>query len=418
MKRFISCCGAALLTFGVSQPARAQHDPAPANPPDFTLHTESDPGVETFAIHAQATYAWQGKPAFSSPYEGENSLTGDRAHSDSTSVTVDAGARLWRGGEVHYNLEGAAGLPFSDLHGLGGMNNGELGKAAGKDIKFYNARVFLRQTWNLGGESAAVAPDMNQLAGYQDARRVVLTLGTISVLDIFDSVSISHDPRVQFMNWSFLTHGSYDYAADARGYSRGATLEYEDGDWAVRFGRYAMPIESNGETLDNRIMTHYGDQLELEKSYSLWGRARTARLLVFRNQIITGSFDDAIADAATHGGAPDVAHVRHLQDKRGAGLSVEQVLGDNLSAFARINFADGRTETYAFAEIDHAISGGIAISGNAWNRARDSFGLAVAFNGLSAAHQRYLQLGGVGAFLGDGTLDYGTERVLEMYYNW
>ena len=37
-------------------------------------------------------------------------------------------------------------------------------------------------------------------------------------------------------------------------------------------------------------------------------------------------------------------------------------------------------------------------------------------NAISGDHRRYLQLGGLGFLLGDGTLNYGREQILESYY--
>ncbi len=41
---------------------------------------------------------------------------------------------------------------------------------------------------------------------------------------------------------------------------------------------------------------------------------------------------------------------------------------------------------------------------------------AIALNGLSGAHRRYLADGGVGFLLGDGRLNYGPEEILETFY--
>jgi len=373
-------------------------------------------GDEPFAIHAQSTYVWQRKPSFASPYEGENSLSGQRARSYSLTATVDLGARLWRGAEIHLNGEGAQGIAFSGLHGLGGLTNGELAKTAGSDMTFYRARAFLRQTWGLGGGQEAVEADMNQLAGFVDKRRIVLTAGNISVLDVFDAVSVSHDPRTQFMNWAFMAHGAYDYAADARGYTWGAALEYVDDGWALRVGRFMQPKESNGLPLDKRLARHYGDQIEFEKSYAALGRPGTLRVLAFRNKARMGRYDDALA--AARGGTPDLAAVRREHAKAGLGVSVEQAVADHATAFFRASWADGKTETYAFTEIDRSVSGGVVFDGAAWGRAGDTAGAAVAFNALSASHREYLRRGGLGAFLGDGSLNYGVEQIAEAYYSW
>ncbi|RFP39320.1 carbohydrate porin, partial [Klebsiella oxytoca] len=158
----------------------------------------------------------------------------------SFSTTLDLGMRLWRGAEFHFNPEVVMGKAFSDLHGLGGPTNGELAKVTGTDPTLYRARVFLRQTWGLGGDTEKVDADFNQFADVVDKRRVVLTVGNLPVLDVFDAVEFAHDPRTQFLNWSCMTHPSFDYAADARGYSWGIALEYTDSEfgWAVRAGRF------------------------------------------------------------------------------------------------------------------------------------------------------------------------------------
>ncbi len=79
--------------------------------------------------------------------------------------------------------------------------------------------------------------------------------------------------------------------------------------------------------------------------------------------------------------------------------------------------ADGKTETYAFAEVDRSVSGGFSLRGDSWQRASDTAGFAVAANLLSGAHRTYLERGGLTFFLGDGTLQYGAERILEAYYS-
>lgn len=377
----------------------------------------ADDAPENFAIHAQSTYIWQRKPGMNSPYEGANSLGGARAKSYSFTATVDLGARLWEGGEFHYNEEASRGVPFSGLHGLGGLTNGELAKTAGANLIYYRARAFVRQTWGLGGGREKLDADMNQLAGEVDKRRLVLTVGNVSVLDIFDGVQASHDPRTQFMNWSFLTHGSFDYAADSRGYTWGGALEYIDDGWALRAGRFMMPKESNGLPLDTRLGQHYGDQVEFEKDYSALGRPGTFRLMGFRNHMKTGNFADAIAYGAQNGVTPDVAAVRKEHAKVGVGVGVEQALSDDASVFARASWADGKTETFAFTEIDRALSAGVVVKGTSWSRPNDTVGAALAINALSRTHREYLARGGLGAFLGDGVLNYGREQILETYYS-
>lgn len=372
---------------------------------------------ENFALHGQATYIWQRKPSFGAAYSGANSLTPERAKSYSFTATLDLGARLWRGAEFHFNPEATQGVPFSELHGLGGPANGELAKVSSTNPVFYRARAFVRQTWGLGGGTEQVDADFNQLAGSVDKRRVVLTAGNFGVLDIFDQNEFGSDPRTQFMNWSFLTHGSFDYPADARGYDWGVALEYIGDSWSVRLGRFLQPVESNGLELDTRMFEHYGDILEFEKRYKLAGKPGVARLMLWRNKARMGAFSDALQFGAANGTTPDVADVREEHAKIGVGLSLMQRVNDSLGVFARANMSDDKTETYAFTEIGRQVAAGGVLNGNAWGRPNDVLGLGMSVNMLGSRHQAYLAAGGQGAFLGDGALKYGPEQIVEVFYS-
>ncbi|KWR85477.1 carbohydrate porin [Cupriavidus sp. IDO] len=407
-----------LLAFGI-EPARAQGAssdlPVTAPPADTGQALADEP--DRFAIHGQTTYVWQRKPAFGAAYSGDNSLGPQRDKSYSWTATLDLGVRLWQGAEFHFNPEAVQGVPFSGLHGLGGATNGELAKVSGPNPTVFRARAFLRQTWGLGGGEEPVEAEFNQFATTVDKRRVVLTAGNVPVLDIFNAVEYAHDPRTQFLNWSFLTHGSFDYPADARGYNWGIALEYYYDDWAVRIGRFLQPIESNGLALDTRFMEHYGDMIELERRYLLAGQEGKARLLLWRNKAKMGAFRDAIAFGNANGATPAVADVRREHAKVGVGLSFEQKVGEDLGLFVRADWADDKTETYAFTEIGRSFSFGGILSGQRWGRPQDALGVGVAVNMLGSAHRDYLAAGGLGAFLGDGALNYGQERILEVFYS-
>jgi hypothetical protein len=375
------------------------------------------PEDEQWSLHAQATYIYQKKPAFTSPYEGTNSLTGQPARDYSFTTTIFAGARLWKGGEAYANLEGVQGVPISELTGLGGLTNGELQKTAGPKLNWYRARLFLRQTVGFGGGIEPVEADKNQLGGTVDKRRLVITAGNLAVMDIFDTNKFAHDPRTDFMNWSLITSGAYDFAADSRGYSWGIAAEWYDEGWAARIGRFAQPKESNGLPLDFRLFRHYGDQIELERAVELAGRPGKLRVLLFRNVAVMGRFRDALAEAKATGGPPDLTRVRRLTSKYGIAANAEQELTDELGGFVRASWSNGQAETYAFTEIDRSVAAGLMLKGKQWKRDKDELALAFVVNGLSAAHRDYLAAGGLGFFLGDGRLNYRTEQIAEAYYS-
>ncbi len=368
------------------------------------------------AFHAQTTTIWQSKSAFSAAYSGPNSLSPLAETSYSFTVTGDLGLRLWDGAQLHLNPEGALGVPFSNLLGAGGISNGELARGSSTSLNVYRARLFLQQRINVGGDSDMVEPGFNELGGQSTAKRWTLRIGNFSLLDYFDNNPYAKDPRAQFTNWSFLTHGAWDYAADSRGYTVGAMAEYQAPGWAVRVGRAMQPLESNGLVLDNALGRHFGDQFEIEGDLpvALAAGPLRARALVFRNRINAGSFADALA----LGGVPDVGLVRQDQTKTGWGLTFEMPLAEDEGVFLRASRNSGDLETYAFAEIDGQFAVGGQFTGALWGRGQDHWGVSYAVNGLSDAHQAYLVAGGQGFFLGDGQLNYDNERVLETYYRY
>ena len=372
---------------------------------------------ESWNAKFQTTVIWQDKPSFTSPYTGVNSLYPDTRGAYSITGTAFLGARAWKSAEFYFNVEMISAVPFSNLHGLGGLTNSEQQKTSGARPNFYIAREFLRQTFLLGGDKVQLSSGPNQMASEVEKRRFVLTLGRFAILDVFDTNAYAHDGRTQFSNWAFFTFGAFDYAADTRGYSVGVAVELYYDDWVFRFGRFEGPEQSNGFALDSDLIHHYGDQLEIEHAHILFNQAGKLRILGFRNQEVMGKFSDANTLSLVSGDVPEVADVRKLQTKLGWGASFEQGLCDMLGMFARASFSDGQTETYTFTEIESSLAAGIVAKGHSWRRDLDTLGLAFAQNGLGLTHQTYLSKGGVGAFLGDGQLRYAPERIIDSYYN-
>jgi hypothetical protein len=372
--------------------------------------------LETYDAHYQATYVWQNHAPFRALYSGRNSLRPERERSYTFTATGYFGLRPWSGGEIYFNPEAIESIAMSNLTGLGGFSNGENQKGSGRTLTVYAARAFLRQTWGYGGDRERVESSANQLSHDAEARRLVLTAGKFSLLDVIDANPYSHDPRVQFLNWALMTHGAYDFAADARGYTWGAALEYYHDDWALRAARALEPHQSNGLQLDYRISGHHGDQVELEHAHTLAGQAGKVRLLAFRNYARMGGFRDALDFAAANGGTPDVGNVRKDQVKYGYGINLQQQLNQDAGAMLRASWNDGALETYAFTEIERSVSGGINIKGSGWRRADDLLFLGLVQNGLSSEHRDYLAAGGLGMFIGDGRINYKPEQIAEAMY--
>ena len=380
-------------------------------------------GVENTSVHAQVTYNWQHHPAFRAAYTGPNSILPVAENMYTFTTTAFLGFRPWQDGEVYLTPEVSQGVPFSgNLVGMGGFTNGEITRAAGTNPTLYRQKLFLRQTWNNGGGSQRVEPGQNQLAGYVDKHRFVLTVGNFSTLDVFDQNTYAKDPRTQFMNWGNWTYAAYDYAADARGFGWGFAAEWYKDDWALRFGRMSGPKKPNELPVDLALGSHYGDQVELEHAHTLYDRPGKVRALWWRNRAVLASFNDALAWLQTHPGSytgPDALFaVRNGEKiKYGLGLNIEQETGDNTGFYLRAMQADGQTETYAFTEVDGSLSSGFLFKGNAWSRAADSAGVSLLRNTLSSERRRFLAAGGISYFIGDGRLNYRPEDIFEGYYS-
>lgn len=375
-------------------------------------------GQENWNFNYQSTYIWQQKQPFSVRYTGPNSLTPNRETSYSFTATAFAGYRPWTGGELYFDPELIQGKTLSNMTGLGGFPNGELAKASGSSPVAYVARLFLRQTWSLGGKSEEIESGPNQLAGSVARRRIVLTAGKLSILDIFGNNAYSSDPRTAFLNGTLAAYGAFDYAANSRGYTIGAALEYYRDEWALRLGRFMQPKEPNQSSLDENLLAHYGEEIEVEHDHMLGKLPGKISLLAFRNRARMSSYLDAIAYASIHGGVPSLNAVR-TRDlvKTGFGINLEQSISPNLGLFSRISRGDGQTETYAFTEVDNSVAGGLSLKCANWGRPEDTLGVALVRNGLSAAQQAYLGLGGLGYFIGDGALNYKPETTFESYYS-
>jgi high affinity Mn2+ porin len=367
-------------------------------------------------VHGQATLVVQGVTGFASPYAGVNSLTPNQVR-ETIDATAYVGVRPWAGAELWANPEIDQGFGLSDTLGVAGFPSAEAYKV-GKSAPYLRLqRLFLRQTIGLGGGVEQVEGAANQLAGQRSANRIVLTIGKFGVGDVFDTNAYAHDPRGDFLNWAIVDAGSFDYAADAWGYSYGGAAEWYQGPWTLRLGVFNLSKVPNGETLETNF-SQYQLDAEIEHRHRIGGREGAVRITVFRNWGRFSRFDDAIALAEATGQPIDPALTRRFQSRPGADVNVEQALTDTLGVFARVGVADGAIEPYDFTDIDRTASAGGALTGKGWGRVGDRIGLAAVINGISAAHQAYLNAGGDGVLVGDGQLPHpGDEKIIEAYYD-
>ncbi|MBS0212772.1 MAG: carbohydrate porin [Proteobacteria bacterium] len=383
----------------------------------LTAHADEAAAPENWSLHAQATWVDQYHGDFRSPYAGVNSLSARAQAKETFDLTLFVGARLWHGGEFYLNPEIDQGFGFDNTLGVAGFTSGEAYKVGRSSPYGRLHRAFLRQTFDLGGGAETVAADANQLAGTRTKNRVVLTLGKFAVTDVFDTNAYAHDPRGDFLNWSIIDGGAFDYAADAWGYTLGAAGEWTQGGWTLRAGVFNLSKVPNATQLETDFRQREV-LAELERRYALAGKPGAVRWLAFSNRGRMGSYADAIALGQATNTIPSTALVRRMASRDGVAINVEQQLADDLGAFVRIGRNDGSKEAFEFTEINRSVAAGLSWKGAAWGRAQDTLGVAGVVNGLSAPARAYFAAGGIGILIGDGRLPhYGDEAIGEVYYN-
>jgi high affinity Mn2+ porin len=378
------------------------------------LHAQ-DSTSQQWNLHFQETIVTQWHYRFYAQYTGMNSLRPESERQTSLTSTLFFGSRLWRQTEIFFNPEISGGQGLSGTTGVAGFPNGETFRIGEPTPTLFVGRVYFKQTFGFTGETETVKDDLNQLSGSVQIHRLTLIGGKFALSDFLDDNIYSHDPRTQFLNWSLMSNGAWDYAADTRGYTWGVFTEYDEHDWSFRAAASLVPKEANGLEMDTRIQDAFSLNAEFERRFQLNEKKGAFRFLLYRNQARMGNYREAIDDSAYH---TDITQTRsYSRSKYGFDLNAEQQLSADVGMFARIGWNDGVNETWAFTEIDRSFSVGTILTGTSCQRPQDQVGAAFVINGLSKDHADYLAAGGYGFIIGDGKLNYGAESILEVFYS-
>ena len=386
----------------------------------------SQPKIDTTAhwtTHFQSTVVYQHQSAFKANYSGPNSLDTLANEAYSQTSTLFIGRKLWKGASLYFNPEISGGQGISNVLGLAGAANGEIYRVGNPKPTLFVARAFLQQNISLRNtDYESQKDDLNQLADKIPTSRITISIGKFCMSDFFDDNNYNHDARSQFLNWSLMAHGSWDFPADLRGYTTGFVVELIKPKWVIRLSAVRVPRKANGLQMDWNIVKGNSETLEYERKWfihNLPGVLRATTYVTFskapiykkaiyelqngdstRYKIINGS-----AEWNTYEGV-----------KYGFGLNAEQEISNGVGVFARLNWSDGHSGDWAFTEIDRNLQLGLNLNGKLWNRPDDVFGVATAINGLSPDHRAYFKAGGIGFIIGDGNINYGTENIIEAFY--
>ena len=409
--------------------ARAQVAPQDATPdapaPQLTLFPHPDSA--RYLLSGQANIIFQAHPGFHSPYSGTNSLLARGEYKTSLVGTIFTGFQIVKDPrfdtDAIFDIESAGGRGISEALGLAGFTNLDVVRNPTLGSKPYIARMQLHQTIGLTGKLIDAQRTQFSLATRVPERRLDLRIGKMSLPDVLDLNGPGSDSHLQFLNWTADNNGAWDYAADTRGYTYAAVLEYDDIEWSARYAMALMPTVANGIDLQTNLHRARGDNYELEYRKTPFAllnprRKGTIRLLGYVNHADMGVYRDQNRIAlATHTAPVITAHPLQSTVKYGVGMNFEQELPSNLRVFGRFGWNEGQHESYAYTEVDQTFQLGGDLTGNRWHRPNDKIGFAGISNAIKRDHQTYLALGGLGFLLGDGALNYAREDILESYYN-
>jgi high affinity Mn2+ porin len=402
-----------------SQPNAAAIDPAPNDSTESMFpHFKNS----RYWLTGQANFIFQTHPPFPADYSGKNSLSPDYEKATSRVMTLYAGVRLNNSTEILVDIEEAGGSALSTGLGLAGnadldiVRNPSLSKAP------YLGRGMIHKVFAFSKDKVENTRSYLSLFDELPRRRLELRFGKFSMPDFFDINSVGSDTHLQFINWTTDNNGAYDYAADTRGYTVGFTADFEDRNWGFRFAEALMPKVANGVDLVYRPWQVHAENFEYELRHGVIPKkAGVFRLLAYTNYANMGIYRDAIIQFEDHSPVleliPEITnHPWHITRKYGFGINLEQNLTANLTAFARFGWDNGKTESFAYTEVDQTFAEGLGTNGAWWHRKQDRAGIAFVSNAIKKDHQNYLAGGGLGFLLGDGALNYGRENILEAYY--
>jgi high affinity Mn2+ porin len=269
----------------------------------------------------------------------------------------------------------------------------------------------------------------------------VLTVGRFQVVDMFDTNKYANNSKTDFLNWSSVNTGSFDYAGDAWANTYGAAAEWYTGRFTLRGGVFDMsqtPASSGtygalGFEADSSF-NNLEFVAEIEERHTLWGQPGKLKLTGYVIAGDQGNFNQAVAlfnqfgtNTPTPIAAGDTAAdfwmnaSRSYQKVPGVSFNMEQQLTDTVGMFARAGWVNGLYEMWDNTDISYSGQVGVSINGKGWGRPDDTVGIVGVVNGISNAEAAWLNAGGLGILLGDGPGNLphaGLEKIIEAYYSY
>lgn len=345
-----------------------------------------------------------------------SSIVSGMMQANSSFAGYDATSYLLGNGVLSLTIQPTTNttINISPMWMFGNMAGGGFGLAGNCNalFSFSNAIPFLGTAYV--SHSIALTEGNEQSDSYE----MVVTAGKIIVPALMEANTYANDPTSQFLNISSLGFGAWELAQEARGTSWGTSLRVNSSSWSATLVAALMPNTAGGndfaEDFDN---CH---SLSAQFAFNIGNQSRI-RFLGFYNRANAVNFSEAATllmnakDQSTPTEA-DITNAQYYQSKYGFGVEVEHKIMDEVGSFFRASWNDGKSESYTFTQINSSVNAGLDISGSLWGDETHHAGISLICNMLSDEQKRYLEAGGSGFMVGNGSLNYQHEFIGEGYY--
>ena len=275
-----------------------------AGGPEAQADIDYSSGQDTWFAHSetlpwwlsgQGNFVFQWHPRFPAEYSGPHSFEHASEQAASEVTTLYSGLQLDPTTEAVLDVESAGGSGLSQVLGLAGFTNVDAVRNPELDATPYLARLWFRKVIALSSDTISVDRNPLSLLTTLPVRRLDIHVGKLDLVDFFDLNSVAGDSHSQFLNWTVVNNGAFDYAADTRGYTYGGVIDYEDRYWGLRFGEALLSKRANRLTLQKNLQNAHSENYELEVRPELLDVRDTAiRFLGFTNFANMGDYHQAV----------------------------------------------------------------------------------------------------------------------------
>jgi len=375
-------------------------DTAYVSEPLYRIEKSQTAGFDKyFSVGAQLTAVYQ-NPFKYKNQAGENSQAIEWKKETLVLVTLPVNFKPWKGAIINLSPEFAGGNGVGNGAGLAGYPNALYGYPQATP---YLLRAQYKQEFLF---------TRNQNSSLKTAE---LLVGKFILQEAFDGNAYSGDPKRDFLNFNHTMFSAWDAATTAYGFTYGTAIRLNFNTSQINFALATVDKQGGGPTADWNVKQAQSYNLQFVQKIKLLRKTGTIRLLGFCNRAFSGSYSNFVTDTTDNSSYfPD--SLKSYKAKYGFGVDMDLALSDNLGFFARYSWNDGKTESMGYTQADQSINAGLTYSLGKYKRSNDLLGISASINDLSKGHRNFLAKGGTGFMIGDGSLNYKSEMVAEIFF--